>query len=107
MRLRKTVRVAIRFVDREPLGALHTLQLHETAQRHTRRSRRETEHFRPLFPRERLERTPEPYDNRVGARVAVVLRRRPPLIDVDVGGTRDEELEFALVELGVSRQKRC
>ena len=99
MRLRKTVRVAIRFVDREPLGALHTLQLHETAQRHTRRSRRETEHFRPLFPRERLERTPEPDDDRIRARVPVVLRRRPPLIDVNVGCAGDEQLKLLFVEL--------
>ena len=44
VRLRKTVRVAVRLVDREALRALHTLQLDEPAERHTRRARREAEH---------------------------------------------------------------
>ena len=90
MRLRETVGVAICLVYREALGALNTLELDETAERHARGSRGEAEHLRALFTVERLERAPEPNNDGIRARVAVVLCRRPPLVDVDVGSARDE-----------------
>lgn len=99
MRLGETVCVAVRLVDREPLSALYALQVDEAVQRNTRRARREAEHLRSLLARERLQGAPEPHDDGVRACVAVVLGRGPPLVDVDVGGTRDEELKLALVEL--------
>ena len=65
MRRRKAVRVAIRLVYREALSALHALQLDEAPERDAGRARREAEHLRPLLPVERLERAPEPNDDRV------------------------------------------
>ena len=90
MRLWETIGVAVRPMDGESLDTLDTLQVHEAAEGNTRSASREAEHLRPLFAVERLECAPPPYDDRVGARVAVVLRCGPPLVDVDVGRAGDE-----------------
>ena len=103
MRLRETVGVSICLVYREALSPLDTLELDETPEGHARSSRGEAEDLRPLFAVERLERAPEPNNDGVRARVAVVLRRGPPLVDVDVGRARDEQLQLLLVEL----KRRC
>ena len=99
MGLRQAVDFTIRLVDGEPLRALDTLQFDEATERHSGGTGREAEDLRALLAVERLERTPEPDDDGVGAGVTVVLCRGAPLVDVDVGRSGDEQLELFLVEL--------
>lgn len=86
-------------MNREFLHALNALQLHETAQRYTRSTGGEAEHLGSFFPVERFQGSPEPDDNRIGTGVAVVLRSSSPFVDVDIGGTRNQQLKLLLVEL--------
>lgn len=86
-------------MDREPLNTLYALQIDEPAKRDARRARREAEHLGTLISRERLECAPPPDDDWVRGRVAVVLRRSAPLVDVNVRCARDEKFDFLFVEL--------
>ena len=90
MRLRQAVHLSVGLVDREPLYTLDTLQVDEAAQRDTRRAGSEAENLRSLLAVEGLQRTPEPDNDGVGARVAVVFGRSAPLVNVDVGRAGDE-----------------
>lgn len=71
-------------MDTESLGTLHTLKLDETSQRDTGGSSRKAQYLGTLFSVEGLQRSPPPYNRRVGASVSVVLGCGPPFIDVDV-----------------------
>ena len=99
VRLRQAVNLSVRLVDGEPLDALDTLQLDEATERYSGRASREAEHLRALLAVERLQRTPEPDNDGVGARVAIVLCRSAPLVYVDIGRSRYEQLQLFLVEL--------
>lgn len=99
MSLWQSVRVSIRPMNREPLRPLHALQISKPTQRHPRRPRRETQHLRTFVTIERLQRTPPPYDDWVRGVVPVVVCRCTPFVNVDLGGSGDEEFELLFVEL--------
>ena len=90
MRLRQAVNLAVGLVDREPLDTLDTLQVDEAAERHAGCARSEAEDLGSLLTVERLERSPPPDNDGVGAGVAVVLRRSAPFVYIDVRGSRDQ-----------------
>ena len=99
MRLGQPGWVTVRAVDGEPLYSLHSLQVDKPSQWHTRGSCRETQNFGPLLSVERLQRSPPPDDNRVRARVSIVLGRSPPLIHINVRRSRNKQFHLLFVEL--------
>ena len=100
MRARKALLVAIVAVDVEPAHAVHAFQLLESVQRHLGRARHELEQLGPLFLVKRPDRAPEPLDLLRRRRVVLVLRITLPVVHVDVGQARNQQLELLLIEDG-------
>lgn len=99
VRLWETIGIAIRPMDREPLDTLHALQFRKAAEGYSRGTGSEAQYLRPLFSIEGLQRTPPPDDDGIGTRVAVVLGRGTPLVNIDVRSAGDQQFELLFVEL--------
>ena len=99
MRLWETIGVAVRPMDGESLDTLDTLQLGEAAEGHSRGAGSEAQYLGPLFSVERLQSTPPPDDDWIRTRVAIVLGRSTPFVNIDIRSARDEQFKLLLVEL--------
>ena len=100
MRAGQSVLVPIITMDVEATETVHAFQLFESVQRNLAGAGDELEEFGALFFIERADRTPQPLDLRGGSGVVVVFGVVLPIVDVDVGQSGYEQLEFLFVENG-------
>jgi hypothetical protein len=77
-------------MNREPLHALHTLEVYEPIERDAGGAGSKTEDFCSLIAIERLEDSPPPYNDRVRTIITVVVRRRSPFIHINVRCTGNQ-----------------
>lgn len=82
----------------EALCALDALQVSKPFQRDLGCTRDELQQLCSLRLVQRSDRTPEPLDHWLTVRVTVQLSVVLPLVHVDVGQSRDEQLELLLRE---------
>jgi hypothetical protein len=87
-------------VNVEPADAVHALQLLEAVERHFRRSRDELEQLGTLLLVERAHSTPEPLDLLRGRSVVVILRVALPVVDINIGQTRYQQLQLLFIKYG-------
>lgn len=80
--------------------SIHALQLLEAIERHLGRSSDKLQQLGTLLLVEAADGTPEPLNLRRRSRVVVVFGIVSPVVDVNLGKTRDEELELLLVKDG-------
>ena len=85
-------------MDVEPVDSVHTLQLLESVERDLAGARHELYQLGQLFLVQRTDRSPEPLDLWRSCRVVMILRVALPVVHVDIGQTRDEQLQLLLVE---------
>ena len=95
---RKLVLAGVVAVDVEFGEAVHAFELLETIERNLASTSDELQQLGALFLVEALDCTPEPLDLRRGLLVVVVFGVVFPVVDVDVGQTRDKKFEFLFVE---------
>lgn len=98
MRRGQTVRGAVVAVNVEAVNAIHSLELLEAVERHLGGTCDKLDELGTLFLVKRADGAPEPLDLRRRRVVVVVLGVALPVVNVDVGQTRDEQLELLLVE---------
>ena len=94
----ETLLVAVVPVYVESADAVHALKFLEAVERHFGSSCHELEELRPLFLVEGTDCSPEPLDLLRGGRVVVILGIALPVINIDVGETRDQKLKLLFVE---------
>lgn len=97
MTLRQLIRLT-RLLNRKPSRSITSLQILESIHRNPRRARRKLQQARLLLRIPATNALPEVLDDFVVFSVAAVIGMFLPVVDVDVGDTTDQELEFALVE---------
>ena len=95
---RQLVLARVVAVDVEFGEAIHALELLEAVERNLARTCDELKQLGALFFVEALDCTPEPLNLRRSALLVVVLGGVLPVVDINVRQTRDEQLEFLLVE---------
>jgi hypothetical protein len=96
----KTIFVPIIAMDIELAEPIHTLKLLETVEWNLAGTRDELQQFGSLFLIERANCTPEPLYLRRGGRVVVILSAVFPIVHVNFGKTRNQQLQFLFVEDG-------
>lgn len=87
-------------MDVESVDSIHALELLEAVERHFARPGNELQELGTLFFVKRSHGAPEPLDLSRSGVVILVLGVPLPIVDVDFGKTRDEKLQFLLVEDG-------
>jgi hypothetical protein len=95
---RQTILAAIITVNVELGKAVHTLKLFEAVEWDLGGSGDELQELGLFFLVEAADSTPEPLDLWRGLLVVVVFGVVLPVVDVNVGKTRDEKFEFLFVE---------
>lgn len=100
VRAGKTILVAVVAMNIEAREAIHALKLLEAVKGNFGSARDELQQLGALFLVKGADRSPKPLDLRRRGLVVVVLGVVLPVVHVDVGQTRDEQLEFLLVEDG-------
>lgn len=87
-------------MDVEPVDTIHTFQFFETIEGYFAGAGDELEQLGSFFLVEGPDSTPEPLDLLRRRIVVLVLRVALPVIYVNVGETRDEQLQLLFVEDG-------
>jgi hypothetical protein len=95
---RQTILAAIVTVNVELGKAVHTLKLLEAVEWDLGSAGDELQKLGLFFLVEAADSTPEPLDLWRGLLVVVVFGVVLPVVDVNVGKTRDEKFEFLFVE---------
>jgi hypothetical protein len=95
---RQTILVTIIAMNVEFGKAIHAFKLLETIEGYFTGSSDELKKLGLFFLVKAADGAPEPLDLRRGGLVVVVLGVVFPVVDVNVWKTRDEELEFLLIE---------
>ena len=85
-------------MDVELAKPVHALEFFEPVERNLTRTADELQELSSFFLVERPDGTPEPLDLRRRCGVVVVLRVVPPVIHVDFGQARDQQLQLLLTE---------
>lgn len=96
----ETVFVARVAVNVEAVDTVHAFQFFEAVQRNLTGTCDKLQQFGKFFFIKGSDCSPEPLDLRRRLGVAMILGIASPIIHIDVGKTRDEELEFLLIENG-------
>lgn len=85
-------------MDVEPGEAIHALKLLKAVERHLTSARDELQQLSALLLVVTAHGAPEPLDLWRGGRVVVIFGVGFPVIDINLGQTRDEKLKLLLVE---------
>jgi len=86
------------FLNCKPPRPIRALQVLESVDWNTARSRGELQQTTLLLCVQRSNALPEVLDDSIGLRVPTVVRMFLPVVDINVCYTTDEQLQFTLVE---------
>ena len=98
MRSGETVLITIVSMNVEATDAIHALKFLEPVQGHLTGSRDKLQQLCKLFLVKGSDGSPEPLHLRGRSRVVVVFRVASPVVNVNIGKTRNQKLQFLLIE---------
>ena len=98
MRARQSVLIAVISVDVESAKAIHTLKLAKAVERHFACTCNKLQELGSFLLVKRSDCAPEPLNLWRRGLVVVIFGVIFPVVDIDIGQTRDEQFKLLLVE---------